>query len=407
MVADVDADDAPTVPQETHVLSLHRGRIEVVAKPAAHRRRPIAPSTPRTDAARDGRGWRTRWAPRRGPREGDTSKNARCTVVVRARQAARRAARSKACRKEPLPQRDDARWSLTSAPRDPSDSRPVPMRQNVAKIAANRRLAPRRLRFFPSADQACRSSDSSTYRRDTLNCRLLARLTRSVTPCVYLALRLRLLVHRFPLCSRRLPRGLNRGRRGDAGEKKKTPERADPAPRGGLWLSRRRLGEHVVNRHSDARGEWGRRRRADDPEDVPEARGEQFFARTTDMGGEGSVAAAWTVAGMSRRRTETILDGHRTCGVDEVALLGVDGPADALKADGEHILDGHLMRRCERNRRRRMDDKNDKMDWPTEHVLDGRRTCEVNEASQPRGCERRTPLGSPETGSLMNRRRGQ
>src|SRR5258708_24676589 len=36
MPADVDADDAfPTVPQETHVLSLRRGRIEVVGESAS------------------------------------------------------------------------------------------------------------------------------------------------------------------------------------------------------------------------------------------------------------------------------------------------------------------------------------------------------------------------------------
>jgi hypothetical protein len=35
MVADVDADDAPTVPWETHVLSLRRGRVEVVGETAS------------------------------------------------------------------------------------------------------------------------------------------------------------------------------------------------------------------------------------------------------------------------------------------------------------------------------------------------------------------------------------
>ena len=35
-MADIDADEAfPTVPQETHVLSLRRGRIEVVGEAAS------------------------------------------------------------------------------------------------------------------------------------------------------------------------------------------------------------------------------------------------------------------------------------------------------------------------------------------------------------------------------------
>jgi len=37
MVAEVDADEVRTVPQETHVLSLRRGRIEVVGEAASVR----------------------------------------------------------------------------------------------------------------------------------------------------------------------------------------------------------------------------------------------------------------------------------------------------------------------------------------------------------------------------------
>ena len=83
----------------------------------------------------------------------------------------------------------------------------------------------------------------------------------------------------------------------------------------------------------------GRRSRADDPEDVPEARGEQFLS-TTDMRGEGSAAAGSTVPEVSGRRTadEPRWPTDARCGW-AVALIREDGAEDFPEATGEHDLD--------------------------------------------------------------------
>src|ERR1019366_3465190 len=87
-------------------------------------------------------------------------------------------------------------------------------------------------------------------------------------------------------CSRRLLRGSNRGRRGDAGERGRYMREDGPK------AVPKAAGEHVVIGTGSARG-MGRRSRADDPEDVPEARGGQF-SLATDIRGEGSVGGRWT-----------------------------------------------------------------------------------------------------------------